>query len=338
MFFSTICFSDIFCSKVAKWPNLSNLKNRENDSGSIPPFALPSDARRKKGKQAVLRPRRAAWPSILLEHACCVHQRDISWLVACHLCFWWNVLAHHDYVGIKGLHLATGLYYFKAYMSCDLLLSHCSGNEGRAGQLTWISENSEKSVCCRFNGFLLWIVGSLVKQMPKDSWIVSYENCRSACKMVLPQRYFNVLILPTLSFSMKQTVSHGPWNPNFEVGWVCNWGEHQRPATSQRLFANMMRIECYSAIMRILYEIYWFCHGFWKEVLLALLSWLFKLPKMPGAYLSSSRMLMLADVVNERCFSSIATSDSQTWTGIQAARSMKRKTFQYKYYLHWCTR
>ena len=60
MFFSTICFSDIFCSKVAKWPNLSNLKNRENDSGSIPPFALPSDARRKKGKQAVLRPRRAA--------------------------------------------------------------------------------------------------------------------------------------------------------------------------------------------------------------------------------------------------------------------------------------
>ena len=195
MFFSTICFSDIFCSKVAKWPNLSNLKNRENDSGSIPPFALPSDARRKKGKQAVLRPRRAAWPySILLENACRVYQRDISWLVACHLCFWWNVLAHHDYVEIKGLRLATGLYYFKAYMRCDLLLSHCSGNEGRAGQLTWISENSEKSVCCRFNGFLLWIVGSLVKQMPKDSWIVSYENCRSACKMVhrdIPMSWFS---------------------------------------------------------------------------------------------------------------------------------------------------
>lgn len=40
---------------------------------------------------------------------------------------------------------------------------------------TWINENSQKSICCRFTGFLLWIVGSLVKQMPKDSWTVSYE-------------------------------------------------------------------------------------------------------------------------------------------------------------------
>lgn len=56
------------CS-VPKWPsgpNLQKLKNRENDSGSNPPFALPSHARRKKEKRSAAA---AQWCMILFHFA-----------------------------------------------------------------------------------------------------------------------------------------------------------------------------------------------------------------------------------------------------------------------------
>ena len=56
------------CS-VPKWPsgpNLLKLKNRENDSGSNPPFALPSYARRKKEKRSAAA---AQWCVILFHFA-----------------------------------------------------------------------------------------------------------------------------------------------------------------------------------------------------------------------------------------------------------------------------
>ena len=86
----------------------------------------------------------------------------------------------------------------------------------------WINENSQKSICCRFTGFLLWIVGSLVKQMPKDSWIVSYKIAdllaRCASHRDIPMSW-----LPEycqIFFSMlKETFSHGPLNSDV-WGWL----------------------------------------------------------------------------------------------------------------------
>lgn len=106
----------------------------------------------------------------------------------------------------------------------------------------WINENSQKSICCRFNGFLLWIVGSLVKQIPKDSWIVSYKIAdllaRCASHRDIPMSW-----LPEYCHSSpwwKKPFRMVHWTLTFEVGWVRSSGEHQRPSTSQRLFASTM--------------------------------------------------------------------------------------------------
>ena len=167
------------CS-VPKWPsgpNLQKLKNRENDSGSNPPFALPSHARRKKEKEA-LRQRSGAWSSsILLENVCRVPSKAL--FLTCCMPLMFVVKCFGSSWSWWGKRPTTSLDRFftiwKESMRNDLLSSTAVGTGSSSPVDRWINENSQKSICCRFTGFLLWIVGSLVKQMPKDSWIVSYK-------------------------------------------------------------------------------------------------------------------------------------------------------------------
>ena len=150
---------------VPKWPNgpnLLKLKNRENDSGSNPPFSTSIRCQAKKGKKK--RCGRAVVRDLIpfcSKTYVVFHQRRFSWPVACHLCFWWNVLAHHDHDEVKGLHLSTGFAIWKESMRNHLLSSTAVWIGSSSPVDTWINENSQKSICCRFNGFLLWIVRQL---------------------------------------------------------------------------------------------------------------------------------------------------------------------------------
>lgn len=236
----------MFCSKVAKWPNLLKLKNRENDSGSNPPFALPSHARRKKEKRSAAA---AQWCVILFHFArkrmscsskapfltCCM---PLMFLVKCFGSSW-------SWWGKRPTSLDWFFTIWKGSMRNDLLSSTAVGIGSSSPVDTWINENSQKSICCRFTGFLLWIVGSLVKQMPKDSWIVSYKiadllaRCASTEIFQCPG---SPNIVKYSSPCWKKPFRMVHWTPTFEVGWVRSSGEHQRPSTSQRLFASTMHL------------------------------------------------------------------------------------------------